>query len=176
MCAMATILFLGGWLPPFRRGAVHLDPGRDLVHAQMLLHVLHVRDGEGDRSALTATTSSCGWAGRSSCRCRSPWSRSSRASCNTAGSRRNDRGNGMIDLSLAGLLGAVVGTVVAALAYGPLVAVIERAFRRAVSRRPRRSTRRSPRRFPCCAGRCWGRISSCSAASATGSAGPSGAD
>ena len=35
----------------------------------------------------------------------------------------------MIDLSPAGLLGAVVGTVVAALAYGPLVAVIERAFR-----------------------------------------------
>ena len=26
MCAMATILFLGGWLPPFR-GAVHLIPG-----------------------------------------------------------------------------------------------------------------------------------------------------
>jgi hypothetical protein len=35
----------------------------------------------------------------------------------------------MIDLSLAGLLGAVVGTVVAAIAYGPLVALIERAFR-----------------------------------------------
>jgi hypothetical protein len=35
----------------------------------------------------------------------------------------------MIDLSLAGLLGAVVGTVVAALAYGPLVAMVERAFR-----------------------------------------------
>jgi hypothetical protein len=35
----------------------------------------------------------------------------------------------MIDLSMAGLLGAVVGTVVAALVYGPLVTVIERAFR-----------------------------------------------
>ena len=35
----------------------------------------------------------------------------------------------MIDLSLAGLLGAVVGTVVAAMAYGPLVALIERGFR-----------------------------------------------
>jgi hypothetical protein len=35
----------------------------------------------------------------------------------------------MIDLSLAGLLGAVVGTVVAAITYGPLVAMIERAFR-----------------------------------------------
>jgi hypothetical protein len=35
----------------------------------------------------------------------------------------------MIDLSMAGLLGAVVGTVVAALVYGPLVTAIERAFR-----------------------------------------------
>jgi hypothetical protein len=35
----------------------------------------------------------------------------------------------MIDLSLAGLLGAVVGTVVAAIAYGPLVALMERGFR-----------------------------------------------
>jgi hypothetical protein len=35
----------------------------------------------------------------------------------------------MIDLSLAGLLGAVIGTVVAAIAYGPLVALIERGFR-----------------------------------------------
>jgi hypothetical protein len=35
----------------------------------------------------------------------------------------------MIDLSLPGLLGAVAGTVVAAIAYGPLVALIERAFR-----------------------------------------------
>jgi hypothetical protein len=35
----------------------------------------------------------------------------------------------MIDLSLAGLLGAVGGTVVAAIAYGPLVALMERAFR-----------------------------------------------
>ena len=35
----------------------------------------------------------------------------------------------MIDLSLPGLLGAVIGTVVAAMAYGPLVALIERGFR-----------------------------------------------
>jgi hypothetical protein len=35
----------------------------------------------------------------------------------------------MIDLSLSGLLGAIVGTVVAAFAYGPLAAAIERAFR-----------------------------------------------
>ena len=35
----------------------------------------------------------------------------------------------MIDFSLAGLLGAVLGTVAAAVAYGPLVAFVERSFR-----------------------------------------------
>jgi hypothetical protein len=35
----------------------------------------------------------------------------------------------MIDLSLAGLLGAVVGLVLAALVYAPLVAFVERGFR-----------------------------------------------
>jgi len=35
----------------------------------------------------------------------------------------------MIDLSLAGLLGAIAGTVIAALAYVPLVAFVERRFR-----------------------------------------------
>ena len=34
----------------------------------------------------------------------------------------------MIDLSLAGLLGAVLGTVAAAVAYGPLVAFAQRSF------------------------------------------------
>jgi hypothetical protein len=35
----------------------------------------------------------------------------------------------MIDLSLAGLLGAVVGLVLAALAYAPLLVFVERGFR-----------------------------------------------
>jgi hypothetical protein len=35
----------------------------------------------------------------------------------------------MIDLSLAGLIGAIAGTVVAALVYGPLVTSVERVFR-----------------------------------------------
>ena len=34
MCAMATILFLGGWLPPVAVAAVHLGAGRDLVLAE----------------------------------------------------------------------------------------------------------------------------------------------
>ena len=34
MSAMTTILFLGGWLPPFGVRAVHLDPGADLVLRQ----------------------------------------------------------------------------------------------------------------------------------------------
>ena len=42
----------------------------------------------------------------------------------------------MIDLSFAGLLGAFAGTVVAALAYVPLIAFVERRFR---SRDPSRS-------------------------------------
>ena len=52
MCALATIMFLGGWLPPVDAAAVHLDPGCDLVRAETVLHVLPDRDGEGDRAAL----------------------------------------------------------------------------------------------------------------------------
>jgi hypothetical protein len=35
----------------------------------------------------------------------------------------------MIDLSLAGLLGAVIGLILAALVYAPLLAFVERRFR-----------------------------------------------
>jgi hypothetical protein len=35
----------------------------------------------------------------------------------------------MIDLSLAGMLGTVIGIVLAAFAYGPLVGFVERGFR-----------------------------------------------
>jgi hypothetical protein len=35
----------------------------------------------------------------------------------------------MIDLSLAGLVGAILGTVVAAIVYAPLVAMAERGFK-----------------------------------------------
>ena len=53
MCAMATILFLGGWLPPFRGTAVHLDPGHRLVPAQGDVRLLHFCHGEGLRAALS---------------------------------------------------------------------------------------------------------------------------
>ena len=34
MCALMTILFLGGWLPPIESAALHLGAGRRLVHAE----------------------------------------------------------------------------------------------------------------------------------------------
>ena len=34
MCALITILFLGGWLPPLASAALHLDPRRHLVRAE----------------------------------------------------------------------------------------------------------------------------------------------
>jgi NADH-quinone oxidoreductase subunit H len=53
MCALGTILFFGGWLPPVRAvSAVHLGAGRDLVHAQGAVVLLPVCHGQGDRAAL----------------------------------------------------------------------------------------------------------------------------
>ena len=52
MCAMGTILFLGGWLPPFPGRTVHMGAGHHLVRAQGVVHLLHVRPGEGIRAAL----------------------------------------------------------------------------------------------------------------------------
>ena len=40
--AMMTILFLGGWLPLYPAGAVHLDPGTDLVHRQDHLRAVRI--------------------------------------------------------------------------------------------------------------------------------------
>jgi len=39
MCAMATILFLGGWLPPFPVAPFTWVPGPILVPASVLFHV-----------------------------------------------------------------------------------------------------------------------------------------
>ena len=52
MCAMATILFLGGWLPPFPVPPFTWIPGVIWFMLKCAVHVLHVRHGEGDRSAL----------------------------------------------------------------------------------------------------------------------------
>ena len=52
MCALTTILFLGGWRRRSPLAALHLAARRVLVRAQDLLRVLHVRHGEGHRAAL----------------------------------------------------------------------------------------------------------------------------
>jgi NADH:ubiquinone oxidoreductase subunit H len=52
MCALMTILFLGGWLPPVDVRFLQLGSGHHLVHAQGLLLLLHLRHGEGIRAAL----------------------------------------------------------------------------------------------------------------------------
>jgi len=53
-CArMATILFLGGWLPPIALPPFYLGARCDLVCAEGVFHVLPVCDGEGDRAALS---------------------------------------------------------------------------------------------------------------------------
>ena len=52
MCAMMTILFLGGWLPPANVVPFIWIPGVDLVRAKGVFHLLHVRAGEGVRAAL----------------------------------------------------------------------------------------------------------------------------
>ena len=82
MSAMTSILFLGGWLPPFgwRR-----SPGRWASVVDLL--VLRARSpsccsassGCARPSRASATTSSCGWAGRCFCRCRCSGSCSRRA-------------------------------------------------------------------------------------------------
>jgi hypothetical protein len=52
MCAMTTILFLGGWLPPIALPPFTWVPGVIWFVLKVASSVLHVRDGEGDRAAL----------------------------------------------------------------------------------------------------------------------------
>ena len=61
MCAMATILFLGGWLPPIDAAALHLGARDHLVRAETVFHVLHVCDGEGHRAALPLRPVDAAW-------------------------------------------------------------------------------------------------------------------
>ena len=53
LCGLMTVLFLGGWLPPSRIWPLTAIPGRDLVHPEAAVPVLLIRDGEGDRAALS---------------------------------------------------------------------------------------------------------------------------
>ena len=74
MSAMTTILFLGGWLAPFGMAALHRAVGASVVD----LLVLRARSRSCSSASCgcarpcraSATTSSCGWAGRCFCRCR----------------------------------------------------------------------------------------------------------
>jgi hypothetical protein len=77
----------------------------------------------------------------------------------------------MMDLSLAGLIGAVIGTIVAALAYVPLVTFVERGLRSRASAGSADERESFERRPLCCAGPCSRPTSSCLRASATGLAG-----
>ena len=52
MCAMTTILFLGGWLPPVAVVPFTWVPGVALVPGEVRLRLLPVRHGEGDRATL----------------------------------------------------------------------------------------------------------------------------
>ena len=52
MCGLATILFLGGSLPPIPVAPFTWVPAHRLVRAQGLVRVLHVRHGQGVRAAL----------------------------------------------------------------------------------------------------------------------------
>ena len=52
MCAMCTILFLGGWLPPIPVAPFTWVPGVVWFVAEAAVRVLHVRLGEGIRAAL----------------------------------------------------------------------------------------------------------------------------
>ncbi len=61
MCAMMTILFLGGWLSPIAGRAVYVDSRRYLVQPQGAVRVLHVRAGEGVRAALPLRPADAAW-------------------------------------------------------------------------------------------------------------------
>ncbi len=52
MCALTTILFLGGWLPPVAVAPFTWVPGVVWFVLKVSLRLLHVRDGEGVRAAL----------------------------------------------------------------------------------------------------------------------------
>ena len=52
MSGITSVLFLGGWLPPFNVVPVHADPGAALVHPQDLLRAVHLLLGARDAAPL----------------------------------------------------------------------------------------------------------------------------
>ena len=52
MCALTTILFLGGWLPPVDVAPFTWVPGVIWFVLKIVLLLLHLRHGEGHRAAL----------------------------------------------------------------------------------------------------------------------------
>ena len=52
MCALATILFLGGWLPPVDLPPFTWIPGVIWFALKVFFMFFMIRDGEGDRAAL----------------------------------------------------------------------------------------------------------------------------
>ena len=68
MSAMTTILFLGGWLAPFSVAPFTWIPGV-IWFVLKICFVLFVFIWVRERSRASATTSLCGWAGRSSFPC-----------------------------------------------------------------------------------------------------------
>ena len=69
MSGMTTLLFLGGWLPPFPVAPFTWIPGVIWFVPEDLRRTCSSSCGCARPFHATATTSSCAWAGRCSCRC-----------------------------------------------------------------------------------------------------------
>ena len=114
MCAMTTILFMGGWLPPFPVAPFTWVPGVIWFTLKCLLRVLHVRDGEGVRAALPLRPADAAWLeGVPAALARDGRDRRGGVAVRRTGAEMRDADG----LSLAGLIGAAVGIVVGAANY-----------------------------------------------------------
>ena len=123
MCAMATILFLGGWLPPFPVVPFTWIPGVIWFVLKCLLRVLHVRDGEGLRAALSLRSADA-----------------ARLEGVPAALARDggDCGRGvavrracaeMMQLTLGGVLGAMLGAMLGGVNYAMLIGYLDGLLR-----------------------------------------------
>ena len=108
MCAMGTILFLGGWLPPFPVAPFTWVPGVIWFVLKALVHVLHVRDGEGVRAALSLRPVDAARLESLPADFARHGRDRRRRVCNSPAGRRNEREGGM-DFSLPAWLGALAG-------------------------------------------------------------------